>query len=94
MNFKKIDPRLWTILIFISIGAIIGASYLIINEILEAKKECNALGGEYNFKIVQGHFCNTKLFVKHYICLQGRECNMIWDFEDSIEKINVSEFIK
>lgn len=94
MDFKKINPKLWTFLILISIGMILSCSYLILSEISEAKKECNNLDGEYNFKFLQGHFCDGKRFVKYNSCLLGRDCNLIWTFEDSIGKINVSEFIK
>ncbi len=95
MDLKEITPKvIWTFIILISIGVIIGVSYLIVSEILEARKECNNLSGEYNFKIVQGHFCNDRKFILYNSCLLGGGCNLIWTFEDSIGKINMSEFIK
>ena len=99
MDFKEIEEIvynkvIWTFLILVAIGAILFCSYLIISSVLEARKECNNLYGEYKFKFTQGHFCNERVFVKYNSCLQGRECNLIWGFEDSIGKINLSEFIK
>ncbi len=88
MNLK-IDPKLWTFLILISIGVIICASFLIVNEILGARKECELINGEYSFN-VQGHFCNERSFVKYYSCF-AQECNLNWVFEDSIETINFSQ---
>jgi len=94
MNFKEKIP--WTFIILISIGLILACSFLIFSEILDARKECNLIGGEYKFKIIQGHLCNGKSFVKYLSCGLGKDCNLIWVFEDSIgkQKINVSELIK
>ena len=93
MDFEKIDNEvIWVFLIFASIGAILFCSYLIISTISEARKECNNINGEYKFKFPQGHLCNEKVFVKYNSCLYGRDCNLIWVFEDSIGKIDVSNF--
>jgi len=94
MDSEKINPRLGAFLILIAIGLIVGASYVIISEVLEAKKECNLIDGKYNFKIIKGHFCNERSFVKYNHCFQGRGCDLIWVFEDSFGKINMSEVIK
>ena len=93
MDFEKIDNKvIWTFLILVSIGAILFCSYLIISSVLEARKECNIINGEYKFKFPQGHFCNERVFVKYNSCFFLGECNLIWVFEDSIGKIDVSNF--
>ena len=98
MDFKKINPKLWTFIILISIGAIIYCSWLIISEVREATKECEtSFNGEYNFKILSGHFCNGRSFVKLVSCQPIKnqmQCKSVWTFEDSIGKINVSEFVE
>lgn len=91
----KVNPKLiFTCAIFFSIGMIVVAMFLIFSEISEAKKSCNELDMEYNFKIIQGHFCNERKFVKYNSCLLGGECNLIWVIEDSIGKINLTGIIK
>ena len=91
----KVNPKLiFTCAIFFSIGMIIVTMFLIVSEISEAKKSCDKLNMKYNFKILQGHFCNERSFVKYNFCLQGRECNLIWVIEDSIGKINLTGIIK
>jgi len=90
-----INPKIiFTCAIFFSIGMIIVATFLIISEINEAKKSCNKLDMEYKFKILQGHLCDGRKFIEYNSCIQGRGCELIWEFEDSINEINISEFIK
>jgi len=97
-EIENLNPKLiWIIFFLFVIGIILGTTYLIVNEIYNARRECNNLDGEYDFKFLQGHLCNGKRFVKYSSCqvITGKlECNLIWVFEDSINKINVSEFIK
>jgi len=102
MDLKKVDPKLLTFLILISIGVIIACSYLMIYEISSAKKECNIIGGKFDFKFFAGTFCDGKEWVKYNSCqvVAGKkDCNLIWIFEDSIDsfgkiKLNASEFLK
>lgn len=104
MDLRKADPKFWTFLILISIGIILFCSYLVVEEIYNAKKECNNIGGKYDFKFPGGHLCDGKKFVKFNYCqvVKGeKDCNLIWMFEDSIDsfgnikvKLNASEFVK
>lgn len=99
MDFKKINPKIiWMCLILISIGAIIFCIILIFNEIVEARRECNNIGGDYNLNFLQGHLCNSKRFIRYQSCQPIKYnqlvCNRIWTFEDTLNKANASEFVK
>jgi len=89
----EINPNLvWICLIFISLGLIITASYLIYFEVSNAKQECENIVGDYEFRFFEGHFCNNKTFLKYKMCWAG-DCEISWGFEEDT-KLNVSEFLK
>jgi len=95
---SKINSKTYLIfLILFSIGIIIVASYLITNEILDAKKSCENLGGLYSIEFLKGHLCNGERFVKYNSCivLGGNiNCNLDWVFENSVGEINISQSLK
>lgn len=89
-NEEKIDPKVViTCVILISIGMILGGSYLLYSEITEAKQGCNELDGDYDFKYFSGHLCNNKTFIKFQQC-QYNSCETFWNFE-SYGEINMSK---
>ena len=87
---KKINLDLklvWFIIIFLSIGVIVGVCYLIVNEIQDAKKHCESIEGDYNLNEFK-HYCNGKEFIKKSFCWAGK-CEARWGFE-----FNASELLR
>ena len=96
---KQINPKLiWTSLILFAIGLILFSVYLVANEISDARKECENLGGVYSVEFFAGHLCNGEKFIKYNSCMvlvgNKMDCNLEWVFENSLGEINISQFIK
>lgn len=80
----KLNPKLiWNFTILFSIGLILSFSFLLISEILSAKKECENIGGDYKLKSF-GHLCNNETFLKY--------SDGSWKYEQKL--INLSEILK
>ena len=80
----KLNPKLiFNCIIFISLGIILTFSYIVISEILTAKKECEKSGGNYQLKNFN-HLCNNQSFQKYS---DGN-----WRYEQ--KPINLSDIIK
>ena len=95
---KEINPKfIWTALMLGAVGMILLSVYLVINEISDARKECNSIGGLYSVEFFAGHLCNGEKFIKYNSCMvlgNKMDCNLEWVFENSIEEINISQFLK
>lgn len=78
--------------ILILIGIVVGVIYIILDEVVEAKNECEKLGGNYNLKFSQGHLCNQEKFNKKSVC-RFNECKIVWYYETNFI-INASEFLE
>jgi len=102
MDLRKVDPKLWTYLILVSIGLILTCSYLIVMEVYNSKKECNNIGGTFDYKFLTGTLCDGKEWVKFNSCqvVKGKnDCNLVWIFGDLIDefgkiKLNASDVLK
>ena len=77
-SFKSNETN---ILIFISLGLIIGSIFFISYEFYSVKTSCEDLGFEYEFNFPEEHLCNNKTFYKY---------NTGWDF---LKEINYSKLI-
>ena len=62
---KEEKQKLYTFIILITIGIIIGCVFYIYFEIDSAKDACNERGLDYDLKWPMKHYCNDKEFVKY-----------------------------
>jgi len=80
-KFELDSKTVYSIAIFISIGLIIGALFIIYYEISDAKKSCEDLEMEYKFVIPYKHLCNNKSFFKY---------SDAWDFSRVINYSSIT----
>ena len=79
----KLDSKLIAeIVIFISIGMLLTAGYLIYHEYSTARNSCINSEGEFEFKFPNKYFCNSKPFLKY--------SDGSWDWE---REVNISEWL-
>jgi len=72
----------YNFIIIITIGIILFFSYIIISEILDAKKDCESLKGNYKLVFFK-HLCNNQTFLKH---------SYGWDYEK--KPFNLTDYLK
>jgi len=83
-NFFVGENSFWNVIIVIAVLTVLISGIIIGMEVLEAKKYCKSVDGEYSLKInTQPHHCNGKNILKY---------DGYWDFMENIE-LKLGKFV-